>query len=155
MRVIIVVPLTPRFVVMAARGGIALATAGAIVIGGTETAPPSSAMLAGGGWGLSLLALMGFPRVRKNDLLFPLAACTAAAGYLTAAPGLDASLWATAAGASGPLAIAVTLSLMYVRYQAASNQHMSFVEWRQLDRRKKRVETKLPAIPGNPIQNDG
>jgi hypothetical protein len=152
---IAVVPLTPRIVVIAARGGIALATAGAIVIGGTETAPPSSAMLPGGGWGLSLLALMAFPRVRKNDLLFPLAGCSAAAGYLTAAPGLDASLWAVAAGASGPLAVALTLSLMYVRYQAASNQHMSFVEWRQLDRRKRRADTKLPAVPGIPIQNDG
>lgn len=152
---IAVVPMTPRFVVIAARGGIALATAGAIFLGGTESEPPSSAMLAGGGWGLSLIVLMAFPRVRKNDLLLPLAGCTAAAGYLTAAPGPDAALWAIAAGAFGPLAVALTLSLMYIRYQAASNQHMSFVEWRHLDRRKRRADTKLPGLPGIPIQNDG
>ncbi len=145
--------LTPRMVVLGARGGIALATAGAIVIGGTETAPPSSMMLAGAGWGLSLLALMAFPRVRRNDLLLPLAGCCAVAGYLTSASGLDAAIRATLAGASGPLAVAATLGLMYTRYKAASNAHMSFVEWRQFDRRGKRAE---PAIaPGIPLHNDG
>lgn len=148
-------PFTPRFIVLGARSGIALATAGAIVAGGTEIAPPSSMMLVGAGWGLSLLALMAFPRVRKNDLLLPLAGCCAVAGYLTSASGLDNALWAAAAGASGPLAVAATLALMYTRYQAASNPHMSFVEWRQLDRRRKRSDTKLPIAQAIPVHNDG
>jgi hypothetical protein len=149
------VQLTPRMIVLGARGGIALATAGVIVVGGTETAPPPSILLAGGGWGFSLLALMAFPRVRRNDLLFSLGACTALAGYLASAHGIEAGIISALIGASGPLAVAATLALMQVRYKAASNPHMSFVEWRQFDRRRRRSDSKAPAPPAITIQNDG
>jgi hypothetical protein len=139
------VQVTPRMIVLGARGGIALATAGVIVVGGTETAPPPSILLAGGGWGFSLLALMAFPRVRRNDLLFSLGACTALAGYLASAHGIEA----------GIISAAATLALMQVRYKAASNPHMSFVEWRQFDRRRRRSDSKAPAPPAITIQNDG
>jgi hypothetical protein len=149
------VQLTPRMIVLAARGGLVLATAAVIVLGGTETAPPPFILLAGSGWALSLMALLAFPRVRRNDLLFSLSACTALAGYLTAPRGLEAGIVGALAGTSGPLAVSLTLALMGVRYKAASNPHMSFVEWRQFDRRRRRTDPQVPVKPAITVQNDG
>jgi hypothetical protein len=137
---------TPRTIVLAARGGIALATAGVVAIGATEPAAPSAMLLAGGGWGATLLVLAAFPRVRKNDLLAAVAGCGALVGGLTAAGDVADFVGAAIAGLAGPAAVALTVSMMRVRQLAASNEHMPFVEWRRLDRRR-RSEAQLPAPP--------
>lgn len=138
--------LTPRTIVLAARGGIAVASAGLIAIGATESAAPPALLLAGGGWGASLLVLAAFPRIRKNDLLAAVGGCGGLIGFLTASGGIGDFALAALAGLAGPIAVALTLSTMRVRQLAASNEHMPFVEWRQLDRRR-RSDARQPEAP--------
>lgn len=137
-------PLTPRTIMIAARGCLALATIGAILVGGSATMPPSALLLAGGGWGAALLVMLGFPRVRKNDLLSAVGGCAALTGFLTAAGGVGPALTASLLGAAGPGAIALTMAMLRVRHLAAANPHMSFTEWKQVDRRRRRTDAPIP-----------
>jgi len=142
--------LTPGTIKLAARGGMGVATIGLMVAGGTETGAPPAMLLAGGGWAASLLVLLSFPRVRKNDLLAAVGGCGGIAGFLTTSGGIENAALAALAGIAGPAALALTLSVMRVRHLAAANEHMPFVEWRQLDRRR-RSDAELPALPAKPV----
>ena len=146
-------PLTPRKVALSARAGLALCAAGMLSAEAIEpTAMPL--VLAGGGWCASLLALLAFPRVRKNDLLLAIGASHSVAGLLVAVPNLEAGLLNAAAGAFGPGFIALTLSVMYVRGLANANWHMPFVEWRQLDRRRRPSDRPAEARQIRTVQID-
>ena len=94
------------------------------------------ALIMGGSAG-SLLTLLAFPRVRRNELLVAVATCGALTGCLRATGWTLDTLGTVLSGLAGPLVVALTLSVIRVRNLAASNAHMSFVEWRQFDRRSK------------------
>lgn len=140
-------PLTPRNVALASRVGLALsATASIVSLAAVEPSalPP---LLAGGSWIASLLTLLAFPRVRKNDLLTVVGGSCALAGVLIAQPDVGSGLMNAVAGAFGPAIIAATLEVMRVRQLANANWHMPFVEWRQLDRRR-RIGDRQNAMRG-------
>jgi hypothetical protein len=139
--------LTPRMIAMAARGGLGLCTAGAILaVATSDLGAPPPLLLAGCGWGASLLTMLAFPRVRRNDLLASVAACSAFTGFLTAAGPFEARALAALAGLSGPLSVGITMAMMRVRHLAASNWHMPFAEWQQLDRRRRGSDSPKPAL---------
>lgn len=140
--------LTPRKIVLAARSGLGIVTIGGITLGAADFGAPAPLLLAGGGWAVSALTLLSFPRVRKNDLLMSLAGCSALAGYLTAARGFEAGMLAALACLAGPASIAIMITVMRVRHLAAANSHMPFSEWQQLDRRRRRNDT--PVLASSP-----
>jgi hypothetical protein len=146
------VPLTPRTIALSARGGLALCAAGIVSLEATEPAA-LPLVLAGGGWCVSMLALLSFPRIRKNDLLLAIGGSSSLAGFLTASPDLTAASLNAAAGATGPGLIALTLAAMRIRQLAGENWHMPFVEWRQIDRRR-RARRQSPVVPIGTIQID-
>jgi hypothetical protein len=140
--------ITPRTIALSARAGIAVGAGGMLLL---EVSP---ILLACGGWGTSLLALLAFPRIRRNDLLIAVGAGGAIFGMAAAAPDMDRALLNAAAGAFGPALIALTLRVMHVRGLASANWHMSFVEWRQLDRRRRRDSRSPEQIKIKQIQID-
>ena len=138
------VPLTPRNIVIAARVGLVAGVAA--VVSYVFVAPRLSPVaLILGGSAASLLTLLAFPRVRRNELLVAVATCGALTGCLRATGWTLDTLATVASGVAGPAIVAMTLSVIRVRNLAASNAHMSFVEWRQFDRRSKHRGEEIKA----------
>jgi len=145
-------PLTPRTIVVAARGGLGLAAIGALILG-FEPFDPPALFLTGTAWGVSMLTLLSFPRVRRKDLLTGLCAGCTFAGYLATSGSIEARALGALAGLAAPLALSITFLVMRTRHLAASNWHMPFTEWQQLDRRRRR-DTPIVKLPPETVVID-
>lgn len=144
--------LTPRTIVITARGGLGLAVIGCVILGLGQVNPPAL-FLTGGGWVVSMLTLLSFPRVRRKDLLVGLCAGCAFAGYLAASGPIGTRGLAALAALAAPLGLSITFLVMRTRHLAASNWHMPFSEWQQLDRRRRR-NTPVAQLPPETVVID-